>query len=136
MTSPKMVTHKDPEYSEEARIARLTGTFTISFIVGEDGTVRDVDAATSLGLGLHEKAIEAVRSWRFKPGAKDGMPVAVAMDAEMNFPLMVERGEWALSRALFAPAEGTSRPVLMAAPYPPTFMESGASGVRHHLFRR
>ncbi len=121
VTLPKLVSHTEPEYSEEARIGRLTGTFTISFIVGEDGAVRDVRPVTSLGLGLEEKAIEAVSSWRFNPGLKDGLPVAVAMGAEMNFQLPLRHGEWALSGALFAPAEGTSRPVLMAAPYPPAF---------------
>jgi TonB family protein len=55
------------EYSEEARIARLTGTFTVSFVVAEDGTVRDARPVTSPGLGLAEEAIEAVSSWRFKP---------------------------------------------------------------------
>ena len=128
VTSPEIVSHTDPEYSEEARIARLTGTVTLSFIVGEDGKVRDVHIATSPGLGLSEKAIEAVSSWRCKPGLKDGMPVAVAMDAEMNFRLSVGRGEWTLSRALFAPAEGTTRPVLTAAPYPPAYAATGPDG--------
>lgn len=46
VTSPEIVSHTDPEYSEEARIARLTGTVTVSFIVGEDGKVRDVRIAS------------------------------------------------------------------------------------------
>jgi TonB family protein len=124
-----MVSHTDPEYSEEARMARLTGTFTVSFIVGEDGKGRDVRAAASPGLGLGEKAIEAVSSWRFQPGLKDGTPIAVAMNAEMNFRLLLEgRGEWVLSRALFAIPEGTTRPVLTAAPYPPAYATTGPNG--------
>ena len=128
VTSPQMISHTEPGYSEEARIARLTGSLTISFIVEEDGKVRDVRAATPLGLGLDEKAVEAVSSWRFKPGLKDGRPAAVAMDAEMNFLLSVKRGEWALSRALFTPAEGATRPVLMTAPYPPADTAIGPGG--------
>ena len=128
VTSPEIASHTDPQYSEEARIARLTGTVAVSFIVGEDGKVRDARIATSPGLGLSDKAIEAVSSWRCKPGLKEGMPVAVAMDAEMNFRLSVGRGQWTLSRALFAPAEGTTRPVLIAPPYPPAYAAAGPDG--------
>ena len=75
VTLPKLVSRSDPEYTEEARIAKLIGTFTVSFIVGEDAKVRDVSAAAPLGLGLGEKAIEAVSSWRFKPGLKMVYPL-------------------------------------------------------------
>jgi TonB family protein len=128
VTSPERVNRADPQYSEEARIARLTGTFMVSFIVGEDGKVRDVHADASPGLGLGEKAIEAVSSWRFKPGEKDGVPVSVAMEAEMNFRLSVGRGEWSLSRALFDLPEGTTRPRLTAAPYPSTYAATSPNG--------
>ena len=128
MTLPKLVSRSDPEYAEEARIAKLIGTFTVSFIVREDAKVRDVSAAAPLGLGLGEKAIEAVSSWRFKPGLKDGIPVAVAMNAEMTFMLAVGRGEWSLSRALFDAPAGTARPVLIAAQYPATYETSGSDG--------
>jgi TonB family protein len=128
VTSPKIVSHTDPEYSEEARIARLSGTVTVSLIVGEHGKVRDVRIVTAPGLALGEKAMEAVSSWRFKPGLKNGMPVAVAMDAEMNFRLSVGRGDWTLARVLFTPAEGMIRPVLTAAPYPAAYAATGPDG--------
>jgi TonB family protein len=47
-----------------------------------------VRVARSLGLGLDEKAIEAVRKWKFKPGYKDGKPVAVRATIEVNFRLL------------------------------------------------
>jgi protein TonB len=42
----------------------------------------------SLGMGLDQKAIEAVRQWRFKPGMKNGMPVSVKVEVEVNFRLL------------------------------------------------
>ena len=128
MTLPAVISKADPEYSEEARIARLAGTVRVSLVVGEDGTVRDIRDATSLGLGLDEKAIDAVSRWRFKPGLKDGMPVPVGINVEINFRLMEERGAWALSRAAFNPPAGATRPVLTSAPYPPVDTTSAPSG--------
>ena len=55
--------------------------------VGPDGKPRDIRVARSLGLGLDEKAIEAVRQWKFEPAMKDGKPVAVAINVEVDFRL-------------------------------------------------
>ncbi len=52
-----------------------------------DGKPRDVKVARSLGLGLDEKAIEAVNQWKFEPAKKDGKPVAVAINVEVTFRL-------------------------------------------------
>jgi TonB family protein len=126
VTAPSVVSKTDPEYSEEARLARLTGTVNLSLVVGDDGKARDVHAASpGLGLGLDEKAIEAVRQWRFKPGLKDGKPVSVKVDMETNYRLAFERGAWALSRAVFHPPEGVARPVLTRAPYPSIYIATG-----------
>jgi protein TonB len=48
----------------------------------------DIKITRPLGSGLDEKAVEAVRQWRFKPGTKDGSPVAVRINVEINFNLM------------------------------------------------
>jgi TonB family protein len=130
VTAPMLVGRTDPEYSEEARLARLIGDVKLSFVVGEDGKVRDVRAVSpSLGLGLDEKATEAVRAWRFKPGLKDGMPVPVRVDLESSFRLAFERGAWALSRAAFRLPEGVAaRPVLTLAPYPSIYTATGETG--------
>jgi TonB family protein len=130
VTAPTVVSKTDPEYSEEARLARLTGTVNLSLDVGEDGKVRDVRAVSpSLGLGLDEKVIEAVRAWRFKPGLKDGMPVPVRVSFESNFRLVFERGAWGLSRAAFRLPEGVvTRPVLTLAPYPSLYSATGETG--------
>ena len=57
------------------------------FIVGPDGKPRDIRVHRTLGLGLDEKAVEAVKNWRFEPAMKDGKPVAVQVSAEVSFRL-------------------------------------------------
>lgn len=87
VSAPKVVYQPDPEYSEEARKAKFQGTCVLSLVVGPDGRPRDIRIARSLGLGLDEKAIEAVKNWRFEPAIKDGKPVAVAINVEVDFRL-------------------------------------------------
>lgn len=74
--------------SEEARKAKISGTATLSVVISSDGIPRDIKVIRSLGYGLDEKAIETVRDWRFKPGAKDGKPVPVMATIEVNFRLL------------------------------------------------
>lgn len=82
----------------------------------------------SLGLGLDEKAIEAVTAWRFNPGLKAGKPVPIIAQVEMNFRLLNGASDWHLQRVVFDPPGGTSRPVVDSAQYPPSAgnNESGA----------
>ena len=56
-------------------------------IVGPDGHPHNIQVQRSLGMGLDEKAIEAVRTWKFEPARKDGQPVAVQIYVEVNFRL-------------------------------------------------
>jgi TonB family protein len=87
--SPPTVLWKiEPEYSEEARLAKWQGTVALSVVVDENGEPRDVKVARSLGLGLDQKAIEAVGRWVFKPGRKEGKPVSVLATIEVNFRLL------------------------------------------------
>ena len=76
-----------PEYSEEARKAKYQGTVVLWMIVDPNGSPRDVRVTRSLGMGLDQKAIEAVRKWKFEPAMKDGKPVAVQISVEVNFRL-------------------------------------------------
>lgn len=87
VSAPKAIFSPDPEYSEEARKAKYQGVCVLSLIVGPDGKPRDVRVARSLGLGLDEKAIQAVNQWKFDPAQKDGKPVAVAINVEVTFRL-------------------------------------------------
>jgi len=87
VSAPKAVYAPDPEYSEEARKAKYQGTCVLWLVVGPDGHPRDIKVARTLGLGLDEKAIEAVKTWKFEPAMKDGKPVAVQINVEVSFRL-------------------------------------------------
>jgi TonB family protein len=87
VSAPRAVFSPDPEYSEEARKAKYQGVCVLWLVVGPDGRPRDIQVKRSLGLGLDEKAIQAVNSWRFEPGMKDGKPVAVQISVEVDFRL-------------------------------------------------
>jgi periplasmic protein TonB len=87
VSAPKAIYSPDPEYSEEARKAKYQGVCVLSLIVGPDGKPRDIRVSRSLGLGLDEKAIEAVNQWKFEPAQKDGKAVAVAINVEVQFRL-------------------------------------------------
>ena len=87
-TPMKLVFKVEPEYSEEAREAKHQGTVVLAIQVGEDGRAHNIRVIRSLGLGLDEKAIEAVRQWRFNPGMCNGQAVDVKASVEVNFRLL------------------------------------------------
>jgi len=87
VSAPQLIYDPEPEYSEEARKQKYQGVVVLQVIVGEDGRPRDVRIARSVGLGLDEKAQEAVRQWRFAPGIMNGRPVAVLVNIQVNFRL-------------------------------------------------
>jgi len=60
---------------------------TVSCVVGPDGRIRDMQIVRPLGMGLDEKALEALKNWRFEPAKKDGVPVAVKVAVEVEFHL-------------------------------------------------
>jgi len=88
VSAPQVLYKVDPEYSEEARKAKYSGTVVLQLIVDASGRARDIKVVRSLGLGLDEKAIEAVNKWKFRPGVKNGQPVAVQATIEVNFRLL------------------------------------------------
>jgi len=88
VSAPTVLYKVEPEYSEEARKAKFQGTVVIFIVVDERGNPRDMRVIRPLGLGLDQKALDAVREWRFNPGKKDGKPVAVQATIEVNFRLL------------------------------------------------
>jgi TonB family protein len=88
IAAPKPLQRGEPGYSEDARLAQLMGTVVLSITVGADGLAHDIKVVRGLGLGLDEKAAEAVGKWTFQPGTKDGQPVPVAAIIEVNFRLL------------------------------------------------
>jgi TonB family protein len=88
VTNPVPILHPEPQYSEEARKAKWQGAVMLSLVVDEKGNPIQIKVIRPLGLGLDEKAIEAVQKWTFKPGMKDGKPVAVQAQIEVTFRLL------------------------------------------------
>src|SRR5205807_2434231 len=72
---PKCQYCPDPEYSREARKKKYEGVVVLMVVVTVEGKAKNIQVMKSAGMGLDEKAIEAVRKWRFKPAMKDGKPV-------------------------------------------------------------
>ena len=88
VSPPQLILKVEPEYSEEARKAKFQGTVVLMVVVDEKGNPRDLKVIRPLGLGLDQKAIEAVEKWKFRPGMKDGKAVAVQATIEVNFRLL------------------------------------------------
>jgi protein TonB len=88
VSAPMVVYRIEPEYSEEARRAKYSGTVLVYIEVDTSGLPRNLRVVKGIGLGLDEKAIEAVSKWRFKPGRKDGKPVTVRAQVEVSFRLL------------------------------------------------
>jgi TonB family protein len=88
VTRPELIHKVEPEYSEEARKAKLTGVVVLYIVVDPSGNAVSPRVVKSMGLGLDEKAMEAVKQWKFKPGYKDGKAVSVAATVEVNFRLL------------------------------------------------
>ena len=87
VTAPTVVYRVEPEYSEEARRARYQGTVVLEALVRKDGRVDVVQLVRSLGFGLDENAIRALKEWRFRPAMKNGMPVDFTLNVEVRFNL-------------------------------------------------
>jgi periplasmic protein TonB len=87
VSAPRAIYTPDPEFSEEARKAKYQGTVVLWLVVGPDGRTQRIRVQRTLGMGLDEKAVEAIRLWRFEPARKDGVPVAVQINVEVNFRL-------------------------------------------------
>lgn len=87
VSAPKVIDSPDPEYSDEARRAKYQGTVVLWVVVGPDGRVHDVRVQRTLGMGLDERAVEAVKRWKFEPARKDGQAVAVQVNIEVRFTL-------------------------------------------------
>jgi TonB family protein len=88
VTAPVVLFKVEPVYTEEARRSHVEGTVVLSAEVWPDGAAHNFKVVRSLDPGLDQKAIEAVSQWKFKPGAKDGVPVSVAVKVEVNFVLV------------------------------------------------
>lgn len=87
VTVPQALYSPEPNFSDEARRAKAQGIVTLVLVVGKDGRPYDVRVRQSLGMGLDEKALEAVSRWRFRPATLNGQAVATQIAVEVNFRL-------------------------------------------------
>jgi TonB family protein len=88
ITPAALIWKIEPEYSDEARRARLQGMVLLYIEVDQDGKPRNVHVRQGLGLGLDEKAIDAVMRWKFRPGKNNGRAVTTSALVEVNFRLL------------------------------------------------
>jgi TonB family protein len=87
VTPPRTLNPADPRYSELARAEHVEGIVVLTLIVDQTGSPRDIVIASPVGYGLDEEAVAAVRKWRFDPARKDGEPVSVLINVEVQFRL-------------------------------------------------
>ncbi len=85
VSAPVEIYKVDPEFSDEARRAKLSGSVLVNLWVDQDGKPTHVRVLQGLGMGLDEKAIDAVRQFRFKPAMENGKPVTVELNVEVSF---------------------------------------------------
>lgn len=88
ISKPVLIYQTVPEYSDEARRIRFSGSVWLSIVVDTEGRAREIRVIKSVGLGLDEKAIEAVGKWRFRPAMRNGHPIAVRATVDVNFRLL------------------------------------------------
>jgi protein TonB len=87
VSGPQAIYTVEPEFSEEARKAKTAGNVLVSLIVDAKGMPQNVHVLRGVGMGLDEKAVEAVKQYRFKPAMEAGKPVAVYLNVEVNFQI-------------------------------------------------
>lgn len=87
VSAPVLIYSVEPEFSEEARKAKVAGNVLVNLWVDTNGLPSHVHVIRGVGMGLDEKAIEAVRQYRFKPAMENGRPVLVELNVEVNFQI-------------------------------------------------
>jgi len=84
---PKLIYQVEPEFSEEARKAKFSGDVQVYLVVDTEGRPTRIRVARGVGMGLDEKAVEAVRQYKFKPALQNGKPVPVDLYIDVNFQI-------------------------------------------------
>ncbi len=87
ITAPRLLREVKAEYTDEARRRGMTGDVVLEIVVRRDGSVGDVSVLKGLGAGLDQRAIAAVRQWRFDPARLRGAPVDVIVEVAVEFTL-------------------------------------------------
>ena len=88
VSKPVVLYQVEPEFSEEARKAKFSGNVEVYLWVDTDGKPSHIKVVRGVGMGLDQKAMDAVRQYRFKPAMKDGKPVQVDLYVDVNFQIL------------------------------------------------
>ena len=121
----------EPEYTDEARLAELEGTVVLAAEIDESGLAQDLHVVESVGLGLDEEAIEAVKQWTFRPAVNPDPRIKTVRRIHVDFRLPSKQSRWHLIGVRFQTPAGVSRPVFEKTLYPvgagigPEAMEEG-----------
>jgi TonB family protein len=108
---------RQPEYTDEARIAHLSGTVALSLTVDDEGIPTDIHVISPLGLGLDEKAVACIHKSRYSPAQKDGKSVPSKIDVSLPFQQNWD-SDWHMSAAVFRTTDGCARPTVTKAKFP------------------
>ena len=127
VTPPRVVSKQEPQYTEQARIARLMGSVQLSLVVSAQGKATQIQVKRGMGLGLDEEAVRTVAdTWQFAPGMKAGSAVPVFAMIEVTFRLLPgPQPLWGMRSASFEKQEGMTPPVLKQTKYPKAPEASG-----------
>jgi protein TonB len=87
VSSPELIFKVDPEFSEEARKAKFMGIVLVNLIVDQNGNPQNVHVLRGVGMGLDEKAVAAVKQYKFRPAKEGGKPVAVELNVQVDFQI-------------------------------------------------
>lgn len=85
VTHPHVITHPNPEFTEEARNLKADGSVEISCVIDRDGNPTEMEVTKPAGLGLDDKAVATVRTWKFEPGRKGSEPIAFKSTIDVTF---------------------------------------------------
>jgi len=118
LSPPRVLSKVEPDYTEEARRAKVNASVTLKVIVRPDGSVGDIRILRAAGFGLDDNAIECVRTWQFAPGTKDGKALSVVATIEVNFRLLAKKNEGQHARLTFALPSGAGPPELVEGSIP------------------
>jgi protein TonB len=88
LTEPVLLWKAEPEYTDEARKAKVQGVVIVRAEIDAHGQVQNISVAQGLGLGLDERAIAAVQKWKFRAGTRNGRPVSTSALIHLTFRLL------------------------------------------------
>jgi TonB family protein len=87
ITAPKVIYKLEPQYSEQPKHDKIQGNVLLSLVINADGKPENIQVKRGLNPDLDKNAIEAISHWKFQPATKDGQPVSVEANIEVNFRL-------------------------------------------------